>query len=71
MSKDNKKYPVLPNIHVWQREQYHKENNRLLKKQEAQRQAERTSDRWFTAKMLIIGAVIGILATKLADYFFK
>ena len=36
-----------------------------------QRQQERYSDRWFSAKTIIISALIGGLIVKLIDIFFK
>lgn len=36
-----------------------------------QRQKERHSDRWFSAGLLIIAAILGGLAAKLLDIFFK
>ena len=36
-----------------------------------QRQKERHSDRWFSAGMLIIAAILGGLVAKLLDIFFK
>jgi thiol:disulfide interchange protein len=36
-----------------------------------QRQDERHSDRWFTAKAIVIAALLGGLVVKLLDIFFK
>ncbi|RKR84867.1 hypothetical protein BDD43_5120 [Mucilaginibacter gracilis] len=36
-----------------------------------EKQKEKQSDRWFQTLLLITGAILGVLATKLADYFFK
>ncbi|GAB2973075.1 hypothetical protein GCM10027049_03780 [Mucilaginibacter puniceus] len=35
------------------------------------RQKEKQADRWFQAFLLIAGAALGVLGTKLADIFFK
>ena len=48
------------------KERAHEQAIELLEKRK-----EKQSDRWFQAALLIIGAVLGVLLTKMGDMIFK
>lgn len=52
-------------------DRYSKEVQNSREYQDEIKRKEKESDRWFTAKMLIIGAAVGALLTKLFDFIFR
>lgn len=75
MPKDEKEYPLLPNLTIYQASKLAQENREhqedVRRNDEEKRQKEKEVDRKFAAMMLIIGAIIGALVVKLFDIFFK
>lgn len=75
MPKDEKEYPLLPNLATYQASILAQENReyqeQVRRNDEEKRQKEKEIDRKFAAMMLIIGSVIGALVVKLFDIFFK